>query len=118
MAHRRGDQWPHAPTGRTATTGGRVLRIGGTWNRKARSRDLSQTIRRCATSPFASEVRALWMVGDAPLPDIGGGRSVGLGTVWMDRGRAWDVGHGPAPDAIAGSVNEAVNHILDGGIVN
>jgi putative hydrolase of the HAD superfamily len=31
-----------------------------------------------------------WMVGDNPEADIGGAHAVGLKTIWIARGRAWD----------------------------
>jgi len=51
------------------------------------------------------------MVGDAPVADIGGGHAVGLRTVWIDRGRAWDL-DAFVPDAVAGSVPAAVALLL------
>jgi putative hydrolase of the HAD superfamily len=32
----------------------------------------------------------VWMIGDSVLNDIGGGRSMGFRTVWVQRGREWD----------------------------
>jgi putative hydrolase of the HAD superfamily len=52
-----------------------------------------------------------WMVGDSASSDIEGGRRVGLQTIWMARGRSWDPSE-VAPDAIAGSIPEAVEIIL------
>ena len=56
-------------------------------------RIFEETIRRCAQSQPAVGVQALWMVGDAPVADIGGGHSFGLATIWLHRvgvgSRAW-----------------------------
>jgi HAD superfamily hydrolase (TIGR01509 family) len=64
--------------------------------------------RRCGVRPSATD----WMVGDSPVSDVGGGRAVGLRTVWMRRGRAWERGE-PAPDAIVDTVPEAAAVILN-----
>jgi putative hydrolase of the HAD superfamily len=52
-----------------------------------------------------------WMVGDAPGPDIQGGREAGLRTVWMHRGRQWDE-TAFRPDAEVGTIREAVELVL------
>jgi len=52
-----------------------------------------------------------WMVGDTPEIDIQGGVDAGLRTIWMARGRTWDVTQ-YAPDFCANDVVEATNHIL------
>ncbi|HKU30233.1 MAG TPA: HAD family hydrolase [Arthrobacter sp.] len=36
-----------------------------------------------------------WMVGDHPKADIAGGRSAGLQTGWVSRGRSWPSGEAP-----------------------
>jgi len=48
-----------------------------------------------------------WMIGDAAEADIGGGRSAGLRTVWMRRGREWDAAF-PPPDRVADDIPAAV----------
>jgi putative hydrolase of the HAD superfamily len=48
-----------------------------------------------------------WMVGDCPARDVAGGRQVGLRTIWLHRGRAWDSAT-PAPEAVVGHVSESV----------
>ena len=48
-----------------------------------------------------------WMVGDSAVADIGGGKNAGLRTIWMARGRTWDQTD-PAPDAVAGTIPQAV----------
>ncbi len=53
-----------------------------------------------------------WMIGDAPVEDIGGGAQAGLRTAWLRRGRRWD-GEVPPPDIEADSVLEAVATILN-----
>ncbi len=45
-----------------------------------------EVARRCGASLSG------WMVGDAPLADIQGGRGVGLRTIWIARGRSWAEG--------------------------
>jgi putative hydrolase of the HAD superfamily len=55
-----------------------------------------------------------WMVGDSGPADIRGGQGVGLGTIWMTRGRRWELGE-PTPDAEVGTVAEAVRVVLGSG---
>jgi HAD superfamily hydrolase (TIGR01549 family) len=55
-----------------------------------------------------------WMVGDCATRDVAGGRGVGLRTIWMRRGRAWEAAAVP-PDAIVDEVPEAVAVLLAGG---
>ncbi len=52
-----------------------------------------------------------WMVGDAPGPDIGGGRAAGLQTAWIHRNRPWERTD-YRPDAIVATVPEAVALLL------
>jgi len=52
-----------------------------------------------------------WMVGDSANADIAGGRKAGLRTIWIARGRVWDVPE-YEPDAVATTVAEAVDVIL------
>ena len=47
------------------------------------------------------------MVGDAPRPDIGGGKEAGLATMWMHRGRSWTIPEFH-PEVEVGTVLEAV----------
>ncbi|HKT02300.1 MAG TPA: HAD family hydrolase [Rugosimonospora sp.] len=54
-----------------------------------------------------------WMVGDCATRDIAGGQRAGLRTVWMRRGRTWDLS-ARAPDATADDVTGAVSRILTG----
>ena len=52
-----------------------------------------------------------WMVGDAPVEDIGGGRAAGLSTAWITLGRDWlEVGY--APDLVASTALEVVDLLL------
>jgi HAD superfamily hydrolase (TIGR01549 family) len=53
-----------------------------------------------------------WMVGDSASADIAGGRQAGLRTIWIARGRTWDVPE-YEPDAVVATVAEAVAVILD-----
>ena len=74
-------------------------------------RIFDEAIRRCTEgSPLDQE--ACWMVGDAPAPDIGGGRAAGLRTIWLHRGRSWNPLDGDPPDVTVGSPVEAVQEIL------
>ncbi len=52
-----------------------------------------------------------WMVGDSGTADIRGGQGVGLRTIWIHRGRTWDLDD-PAPDAEVADVPSAVDVIL------
>ena len=61
--------------------------------------------RRCGTGPDGPG--PAWMVGDAPGPDIGGGRGVGLSTMWIHRQREW-AETGYRPDAVVATVAEGV----------
>jgi putative hydrolase of the HAD superfamily len=56
-----------------------------------------------------------WMVGDSGPADIRGGQAVGLRTIWLTRGRAWDLGE-PWPDAGVNTVTQAVELILSDGL--
>jgi putative hydrolase of the HAD superfamily len=55
-----------------------------------------------------------WMVGDSGPADIRGGQGVGLRTIWLTRGRRWELGD-PEPDACVDTVAEAVEVILSDG---
>ena len=57
-------------------------------------------------------LQEVWMIGDSPMADMIGAHRCGLRTVWIHRDRAWDPGFGRAPDLSAGSVREAVDHLL------
>lgn len=71
-----------------------------------------EAARRCGTT--LEQVRGSgWMVGDSPSTDVGGGRAAGLRTVWLRRGRTWDL-EWYEPDVVVGSVDEAVTRLLDG----
>jgi FMN phosphatase YigB (HAD superfamily) len=52
-----------------------------------------------------------WMVGDSPRADIVGGANSGLRTVWMARGRLWELDD-ITPDRIVDSIPQAVDVIL------
>jgi putative hydrolase of the HAD superfamily len=54
------------------------------------------------------------MVGDSGPADIRGGQGVGLRTIWLTRGRRWELGD-PRPDACVDTVAEAVELILSDG---
>jgi FMN phosphatase YigB (HAD superfamily) len=69
-------------------------------------------LRRAGAPDPDSCVSESWMVGDSPGADMVGARHCGLGTVWMHRDRRWDPDFGEHPDRVAGSVQEAVSHLL------
>jgi HAD superfamily hydrolase (TIGR01549 family) len=54
-----------------------------------------------------------WMIGDTPEPDIAGGISAGLKTIWIHRGKQWSFDH-YRPDATVGTIEEAVDVLLAG----
>jgi HAD superfamily hydrolase (TIGR01549 family) len=64
-----------------------------------------EAARRCGV-PLAG-----WMVGDTAVADIQGGQGAGLRTIWMSRGRTWEIG-GFRPDVVADSLTVAVGHVL------
>lgn len=72
--------------------------------RKPERRIFEEAARRCGTDLDG------WMVGDSAAADVVGGRAAGLRTAWLARGRRWS--EGPAPDAMVGSVSEAVARLL------
>jgi len=53
-----------------------------------------------------------WMTGDSVVADMAGGRGVGLGTIWIARGRTW-TSPDPAPDAVVTTVPQAIKIILE-----
>jgi len=53
-----------------------------------------------------------WMTGDSPTADILGARGVGLRTIWIARGRIWDLPD-DAPEAAVNGVNQAIKIILE-----
>ena len=74
-------------------------------------RIFEEAIRRCkASAPSIDQTS--WMVGDAPIPDIRGGRAAGLRTIWLHRDRSWDPDDGEGPDVAVSSPVDAVNEIL------
>jgi putative hydrolase of the HAD superfamily len=75
----------------------------------------AEAVRRCSLSPTDAGVQAAWMVGDAPVADVGGGRSFGLATIWLHRGRTWNAAHGDPPTIAVDSVTTAVRAILSPG---
>ncbi|WP_214104715.1 HAD hydrolase-like protein [Acrocarpospora catenulata] len=51
------------------------------------------------------------MIGDSAAADVGGGRAVGLRTIWIDRGRQWPDAI-DRPDHVVGDVAEAIAILL------
>jgi HAD superfamily hydrolase (TIGR01549 family) len=76
---------------------------------KPDQRIFEEALRRLGRSTKA--LGRAWMVGDAPEPDIGGGREAGLTTIWMHRGRTWDT-EGFHPEIEVGTIPEAVEVML------
>jgi HAD superfamily hydrolase (TIGR01549 family) len=74
-------------------------------------RIFDEAIRRCTRGKVLSQ-KARWMVGDAPVSDIQGGRAFGLRTIWLDRGRQWNPSDGDPPDVTVSSLVDAVQEIL------
>lgn len=54
----------------------------------------------------------LWVIGDDPVADIGGGHDLGATTVWIHRERTWPL-TAYRPTAMVTSVPEAVTAMLD-----
>ncbi|MFF7282332.1 HAD-IA family hydrolase [Streptomyces griseorubiginosus] len=52
-----------------------------------------------------------WMVGDNPVNDIGGGRSAGLSTIWIDNDRSWPP-NDPGPDHTVPHARAAIDLLL------
>ncbi|MFF6781322.1 HAD-IA family hydrolase [Streptomyces sp. NPDC012510] len=52
-----------------------------------------------------------WMVGDNPVNDIGGGRSAGLGTIWIGNDRSWPP-NDPGPDHTVPHARAAIDLLL------
>ncbi|MFF7788007.1 HAD-IA family hydrolase [Streptomyces sp. NPDC007991] len=52
-----------------------------------------------------------WMVGDNPVNDIGGGRSAGLRTIWVNNGRSW-LPDDPGPDHTVPHARAAIDLLL------
>jgi HAD superfamily hydrolase (TIGR01549 family) len=72
-------------------------------------RIFAEALRRCGHSVDSGP--RPWMVGDAPVPDICGGRDAGLGTIWVHRGRTWSIPD-YRPDVEVRSVADAVEVLL------
>lgn len=73
---------------------------------KPNRRIFEETARRCGS------VLTGWMIGDAPVEDIGGGARAGLQTAWIRRGRTWGTVT-PPPDIEVDSALEAAVSILE-----
>ncbi|MFJ8464155.1 HAD family hydrolase [Streptomyces swartbergensis] len=52
-----------------------------------------------------------WMVGDNPVNDIGGGRSAGLRTIWINNDRPWPP-NDPGPDHTVPHARAAIDLLL------
>jgi HAD superfamily hydrolase (TIGR01509 family) len=76
---------------------------------KPDGRIFAEALRRLGRSD--NEKEAGWMVGDAPGPDIAGGKEAGLQTIWMHRGRSWAIPDFH-PEVEVGTVELAVEVML------
>jgi putative hydrolase of the HAD superfamily len=75
--------------------------------RKPRARHFALAAARCG----AVLGEGGWMVGDSPVNDIGGGRSVGLSTIWIANGRSWPPDRSP-PDHTVPHARAAIDLLL------
>ncbi|SCD35784.1 putative hydrolase of the HAD superfamily [Streptomyces sp. BpilaLS-43] len=75
--------------------------------RKPQTRHFALAAARCGTVLGVGG----WMVGDNPVNDIGGGRSAGLSTIWIDNGRSWPP-HVPGPDHVVPHARAAIDLLL------
>jgi putative hydrolase of the HAD superfamily len=75
--------------------------------RKPELRHFALAAERCG----ASLSHGGWMVGDNPVTDIGGGRSAGLGTIWISHGRSWPA-KSLGPDHTVSNVRAAIDFLL------
>ncbi|GAA2731322.1 HAD hydrolase-like protein [Actinocorallia aurantiaca] len=64
--------------------------------------------RRGEAAAWIVEADGGWMVGDSATADITGGRTAGLKTCWISRGRPWPLPE-RSPDRIVGHVTEAIS---------
>lgn len=53
-----------------------------------------------------------WMIGDAPLADIGGANGIGARNVWLSLGRDWPAELGYRPTHIAANLPTAIETVL------
>lgn len=72
-------------------------------------RIFEEALDRCDVGSSGAPER--WMIGDAPRHDVLGGRSAGLATMWLHRGRTWPEPD-YRPDLVVASVAEAVERLL------
>jgi FMN phosphatase YigB (HAD superfamily) len=73
-------------------------------------RIFAEAIRRCCAPLNPNGIG--WMVGDSARHDVAGGRSSGLRTIWLSRGRTWSESD-LSPEFIASDIAEAVDLILN-----
>lgn len=66
---------------------------------------------RIAARRLGATLAGGWMVGDHPDADIAGGRSAGLRTGWVSRGREWPRGTAAA-DLSAATTAEVINAVV------
>lgn len=68
-----------------------------------------EALLRCGAE--STSATSVTMVGDAPEPDVGGGRTMGFRTIWLHRGRVWPRSD-YQPDISVPSVVEAIEFLL------
>jgi HAD superfamily hydrolase (TIGR01549 family) len=110
-----------ATNGTTAQQSAKILRTG--LDRHVDAVAVSEEVGSAKPEPRLFQVAAErcghrlaegdWMVGDCPIRDVAGAQRLGLRTVWLHRGRAWDPA-ATAPDAIVDHVSDTVA-VLSGG---
>ena len=69
-----------------------------------------------AAERAGAPLRPGWMIGDHPEADIAGARAVGLGTVWLGRGRAWPI-TAFEPDHQAADPAAAIRWVLESDLI-
>jgi FMN phosphatase YigB (HAD superfamily) len=79
---------------------------------KPDARIFEEALLRCGVDP--EQPGRVVMIGDTPVPDIGGGRAMGFQTIWIHRGRRWPLTD-YRPDGVAASVPDAVALLLEPG---
>ena len=69
---------------------------------------------RAAATAAGATLDGAWVVGDSPRHDIGGGHRLGLGTVWLRRGRSWgQAGPGAGHTAVDDPDAVRPTHVID-----
>lgn len=72
----------------------------------------AREIFQAAATRGGAELDGAWMIGDAPLADIGGATELGLSNVWLPHGRNWPTDLTYRPTQVAENVTTAVQLVL------